>query len=334
MISEDYKQFVNEKILEYLPSSKVFVHGRYNMRCPICGDSHKSMTKKRGWYYPDTCSYFCFNCSTAMTGLKFLEFLSGDNFDEIKAEYIKYKIKHNSDPLNIVKKYDTELSCMSKIHPIVNKVWKNELTEDAKNYLKNRLVFDAPFLKDKKFFSVYDKENNEYIFIPWIVNGTEAYYQINDFKKVDKFGRKYSFPKDTEKLIYGLDDIDISWPYIICFEGVYDSLFVKNGVCIGGKFLTAFQEKLLKERYPRHQIVLSFDNDEAGLTAMKKSIIEHPIDFKYFKWFSGETKQKDINDFVLSSGNVHSFENKEDLEKMIVSSIEMKVFLIQKGYAF
>ena len=89
MISEDYKQFVNEKILEYLPSSKVFVHGRYNMRCPICGDSHKSMTKKRGWYYPDTCSYFCFNCSTAMTGLKFLEFLSGDNFDEIKAEYIK-----------------------------------------------------------------------------------------------------------------------------------------------------------------------------------------------------------------------------------------------------
>lgn len=56
---------------------------------------------------------------------------------------------------------------------------------------------------------------------------------------------KYLFPKDKKKLIAGLDNIDISWPYIIVFEGFYDSLFVKNGICSGTKSITDYQLKLI-----------------------------------------------------------------------------------------
>lgn len=51
---------------------------------------------------------------------------------------------------------------------------------------------------------------------------------------------KYIFPKDKKKLVYGLDNIDISWPYIIVFEGVYDSVFVKNGISVGTKAITDY----------------------------------------------------------------------------------------------
>lgn len=51
---------------------------------------------------------------------------------------------------------------------------------------------------------------------------------------------KYIFPKDSKKLVFGLDNIDVSWPYVICFEGVYDSLFVKNGIATGTKSLSDY----------------------------------------------------------------------------------------------
>ena len=51
---------------------------------------------------------------------------------------------------------------------------------------------------------------------------------------------KYIFPKDMKKLMYGIDNIDISFPYIFLFEGVFDSVFVKNGIATGTKAVTAY----------------------------------------------------------------------------------------------
>lgn len=104
--------------------------------------------------------------------------------------------------------------------------------------MHSRRVDEAPFLKD----SLYSWNKNtcglEYILIPWTLNGVAAYYQLNDFKKHGAL--KYIFPKDKKKLIFGLDNIDISWPYIIVFEGVYDSVFVKNGIAVGTKAITEY----------------------------------------------------------------------------------------------
>ena len=144
-------------------------------------------------------------------------------------------------------------------------------------------------------------------------------------------GRKYIFPSSKEKLIYGLDNIDLSFPYIICFEGVYDSLFIPNAVAIGGKSLTAFQHELLKKRYPSHEIVLSYDNDMPGMKAMMKQIKLHPMEYKYFKWFDLNTKEKDINDYIIKNNNPRLFYNKDFVKNMIVGAASMKLFLLQKG---
>lgn len=332
MISEDYKQFVNEKVWDYLPPSKTKVGDDISFRCPFCGDSKKSSTKKRGHYSLTKCAFHCFNCDVSMSGLKLLQALSGAAFDDIKTEYIKLKLKNNGF---IFSKKDlaepSNLSCLQNLKNIIKPEWKNPLSEKAQQYLANRSVSKAPFLKDK-LYSVYDKSQNEYILIPWRINGIDCFYQLNDFQKIDKFNRKYIFPPKTEKPVFGLDNIDLSWNKIIVFEGVYDSLFVKNGICCGGKNLTDYQYNLIKERYPKQQIVIALDNDEAGLTSAGRMIKKDPGKFHFFKWFDVNTKAKDINDYVLQTGNTQMFADKNILDKMIVSSVEMKMFLLQKGY--
>ena len=329
MLSYEYIQFLNEKVLEYLPHNYVKIGDKLNMRCPICGDSKKSLTKKRGWYYMKNASFYCFNCSTGMSGIKFLEFISGNNYNDIRKEYMKLYLKTGkSASLSASYEIPAEEPTIFQLQPLVKPEWKQALSNKAKEYLDNRKVIEAPFRKEN-LYSCYTKKGEEYIMIPWRLNGVDAYYQLNDFQKLHSL--KYIFPKDKKKLIYGLDNIDISWPYIIAFEGVFDSLFVKNGIATGTKSITDYQLKLIKERFPKHQIVISFDNDKAGIAAMIK-LLKDNNEFKYFKWFNKNTVQKDINDYVLAKNDVNIFTNTSILEKMIVDKLLMKMFLIQSGF--
>lgn len=327
--SYEYIQFLNDKVLEFLPHNYVKNGNKINMRCPLCGDSRKSATKKRGWYYFQTASYYCFNCSTGMSGIKFLEFISGNSYEQIKKEYFKMCFKHGINT-NLSSQYNVpnEEPSIFQLESVVKPEWKKPLSEKATEYLKNRKVLDAPYYKDS-LYSCYTKNNDEFIMIPWKVNGIDAYYQLNDFQKLHNL--KYIFPKNKKKLIAGLDNIDISWPYIIITEGYFDSLFIKNGICAGTKAITEYQLKLIKERYPKHQIVISFDNDKAGIDSMIK-LLKSNNDFKYFKWFNSNTKEKDINDYVIAKDNVNIFSNTNILEKLIVDKLLMKMFLIQNKF--
>jgi hypothetical protein len=327
MLSYEYIQFLNEKILEYLPHERVKIGDKINFRCPLCGDSRKSSTKKRGFWYCNTASFFCFNCSTGMSGIKFLQFLSGSDYEDIKREYLRLFIKSGSS-ISLSAQYDIpkEEPSIFDMRPAVKPEWKKPLSEKAKSYLAGRMVLDAPYLKEDLFSC--DGKNGEYILIPWIVNGIDAYYQLNDYQKLGPM--KYVFPKNRRKLLYGLDNIDVTWPYVICFEGVYDSLFVKNAVACGSKSITDYQLKLIKERYPGHQICVSFDNDTPGIEAMSK-YIEKGLDVKFFRWFNQNTAAKDVNDYVVAEKNTRLFTNKKTLERLMVTPLQMKMWLIQNG---
>ncbi len=331
MLSFEYISFLNQKILEYLPANAVRVGDKLNFRCPCCGDSKKSTQKKRGWWYFKNASFYCFNCGTGMSGIKFLELISGSQYESIRQEYIrlflksglKSELSSTFDKSSII-----ENQSLFNLHSIVKEEWKKPLSDEAIKYLKERRVTEALQYNDVKLYSWYDKKNQEFILIPWTLNGIDSYFQLNDFKKHGNI--KYIFPKDVKKTIAGLDNIDVSWPYIICFEGYYDSLFVKNGICLGTKSITEYQEKLIRERYPRHQIVISFDNDSSGIQSMKK-IIQKNSNFKFFKWFNEDTKEKDINDHVKAIGDVNIFIDPKQLEKMIIDKVVMKFWLIRNN---
>lgn len=335
-MTDDFKEFINEKVWDYLPPSKAKIGREIHVRCPICGDSKKNSHKKRGYYSLDKGLYHCFNCGASMAGLKLLSIIAGQDFEEIRQEYRRLKMKNGgslSSQMSFGIEQNQQLSGIAYLNSLTNAIkpeWRNPLTDAATEYLESRKVLEAPYLKGK-LYSVLDKEKNEYILIPWKINGVDAYYQINDFEKHDSLGRKYIFPAKRDKLIYGLDNVDLSWPYIICFEGVYDSLFIPNAIAIGGKSLTKLQHEIVTKRYPSHQIVLSYDNDEAGMSAMAKQIKQNPAEFKYFKWFDESTQEKDVNDFVLKKNDSSYFSDKKAIESMIVGPVAMKMFLMQKG---
>src|SRR5574344_1019921 len=261
MLSYEYKQFLNEKVLEYLPKTFIRVGNKYNGRCMLCGDSKKSATKKRFWYYLDTCSAYCFNCGASMSGLKLLEYLSGRDYHDIKLEYTKLFLKSGlSASLSSYAEVPKEEPGLFDFQPIIKPEWKQPLSQAATEYLAKRKVLTAPFLRDVLYSCYSRNKDREYILIPLKMNGIAAYYQVNDFKKYNAM--KYIFPSQRKKLLFGLDNVDLSWNNLIVTEGVYNSIFVKNGIASGTKAITDYQVDLIQQRYPKMSIVLSYDNDE------------------------------------------------------------------------
>ena len=158
-----------------------------------------------------------------------------------------------------------------------------------------------------------------------MVNGVEAYYQLNDYQKLGQL--KYVFPKNEKKLVYGLDNVDPAWPYVIIFEGVYDSLFVKNAVAVGTKSIAKNQLELITRRWPNHKIAVSFDNDQSGLASMQK-MIESGRNWLFFKWFNAGITQKDINERIQALGDPAAFSDFKTLETMMQTPLQMKMWLV------
>lgn len=329
MLSYEHIQFLDEKMLMYLPSGYVRVGNKVNFRCPFCGDSKKSLTKKRGWLYLDSASYFCFNCSTSMSGIQFLKALAGPDYQSIHQEYVRLFLKSGLDAsLSSAYSIPDDEPGLFSLKPALEPSLKKPLSSRAKEYLKNRMVLDAPFLRES-FFSTYSKDNKEeYILIPWKINGIDAYYQINDFLKLHSM--KYIFPKNKKKLLYGLDNVDPTYKKIFVFEGVYDSVFVKNGICSGTKAITEYQMKLIKSRWPQHEICIAFDNDTPGFASMMKAI-EAGKASKYFVWYNSRTKEKDINEAVLASKNPCMFSDPSKLDNMTLDRLQMKIWMMKNG---
>ena len=63
----------------------------YNFRCPICGDSHKSRIKARGYLYSvkNNTNYKCHNCGSSLSFNNFLKTID----PEIHKQYILEKFK-------------------------------------------------------------------------------------------------------------------------------------------------------------------------------------------------------------------------------------------------
>lgn len=188
MLSYEHMEFLRENILNWLPRPYVNVGGRYNFRCPFCGDSKKSAIKKRGWWYAGTdLSYYCFNCGASFAALKFLEALAGPTaFEDIKRQYLKLFLRSglkNALSADFTLRNDADASepNIFGFKCELNPEWKKPLSDKARAYLERRMILDAPFLKEPLYSTYNTTTQAEYILIPWKINGVDAYWQTNDF---------------------------------------------------------------------------------------------------------------------------------------------------------
>lgn len=337
--------FVDEKVWQNLPdtSLKSRNNSEITFRCPICGDSKKNKLKKRGYFYRKTGTFHCFNCEANLTGYDFLKVLCPkDVFDAIIQEYKVLNFDNivrgrkrelSEDSVSSQRSFDI-LSPNPSYKYLLDANWfVSELSETATKYLDGRKI---PIDSRGMLKSIKDSIGREFLLIQYIWDESVCYHQLHNFNGYDISGQgniKYVFPKDEHvnfqpKPVFNIENVDVSFPYIYCTEGVYDSLFLYNGVSLGGKVVTDFQLKMIRYRFPRHKIVLALDNDKPGIKAALNCAETHP-DFMFLDNYKllGAAKTKDINDFVCVSNRPDIFMNKDLLVKMTISSFLLKMNL-------
>lgn len=345
MIDWNDKSWINyvvEQVWNNLPASsmKSRNNSEFIFRCPICGDSKKNRLKKRGYFYKSTGTFHCFNCDTTLTGYAFLKSICTDDvFDRIVQDY---KVLNFN---NIVRGGTVQETVQSTKFEILSPIpsykylldlkWSipSPLSEEARKYLDERKI---PKDKRDMLRTMTDQIGREFILIQYVWDDNCIYHQLHNYKGYDIKGQgsiKYIFPKDENinlqpKPVFNISNVDVSFPYLFCTEGVYDSLFIQNGVALGGRSLTEYQHQMMKDCYPRHKIILAFDNDKAGIQSSLRHADKHPdIEFLNTYDLLHAANCKDLNDFVKATGRTDIFANKDILKKLIMSPFLLKMKL-------
>jgi hypothetical protein len=329
-----------EKVYEFVAGPKDKKANELNFRCFYCGDSKKSKFKKRGHIYrgPDNdVSFFCWNCRSTSRGYQFLADLMGVPVKEVIKEVLQeYKDMSGKSLMEHVLKADSPKPVSAKIETpsnddvVVNlrSTWVDlKRNDDAMEVVISRMIHKAPFLPDN-FNLFYDTESRR-IVIPWYRNKKLVYYQMR--KVYGNSDKKYLFPMKSEipnKDVYGLDQLDDDCPYIFYTEGVFDAVFVKNCIAVGGLVFTSYQEKLLEPYLFNKRIVLFPDNpwlDDASKCNIIQLADDSPNHLVYM--WPKDCKYKDVNEMVVDTEDPNVFADLNTFQGRIFPAAKCKMML-------
>jgi len=246
----------------------------YNCRCPICGDSRKSRTKARGFFYKsenDNWRYKCHNCAVNMSFYQFIEQVAPQLFVEYKFEVFNEKKEYNKrfrvkDKISENQKVKTEIKKFDlKVFHKINMKEVNEFT----SYLRDRkipthmaeclyytdnlepIVHSIAGYEDKE---VYIKRG---IIIPYY--DTKGNFEAFQIRNIDKKSdvRYLTYDVNPSDHIFNLADINPK-QRVYVFEGAFDSMFCKNAVCASG---SSIFNKLNRIKEVNSDVAVVFDND-------------------------------------------------------------------------
>jgi len=332
IIMIDLYNYCVQKVYEYVPGKKIPDGNSLTFRCPFCGDSKIAYKKGRGHLYKKDSSYHCFNCSTNYGAYMFLAQLQHKDLKDVKKDILyEYKDMGASNLLNQVFITDTTEDILPQVEVKREELkLKNSWVHisecpNAEEILENRLINDAPFLP-RSWRLFYETEMKR-IVIPWYRNGKLMYYQCRALNS--KAGAKYLFPKDMKKDLFGADDLDADYPYVIYTEGVFDAIFIKNCLAVGGIRPTLGQIDLLQTYLMDSQLVLFPDNpwlDKTSKENIFKLAIENP-DALVYSW-SMKCPYKDVNEMVIANDDPKMFSDGEALKKRFLKASQIKIMLM------
>lgn len=333
----DLNTYMIDMVYELIPN----IHrqgNQLNFRCPICGDG-KKRTSRRGHWYINEGTYYCWNAGCpangkGLSGLQFLSLLTHKSQYELKTELIQKAgtfqnaLNHSSqnqiksnifDDLSEKKKHKESLIEQQ----LLDNNWI-DLPSWVQKEIDKRKIYKSPFInRNWKLF--YDKKKNR-IVIPW----TEEYYQLRALtKEQEEQQGKYLFPPDIDKPIFGLNNIDTNFKYLFLLQGVFDAIWVKNGLAVGSLTLSE-KQKLLLDNYSDFKIIYFMDNQFKDQSAHDESIkISKQKPFiNMFIWPKQLKMFKDVNDSIIYSDQfIKLWADEQFLIKHIANGIKANILL-------
>lgn len=308
-LQEKYIKLISPRLSLFKQKKK----GLYNCRCPICGDSQKSKTKARGYFYDRKGQIFynCKNCGASTTFAKFLEDFDSELYKEYKMEEfkesashrvkrVKKSIKFSYDaPKESNKQLDFLDSCDILPH-----------NHKAKIYLEQRKVpanqWDRIYYADN--MNIVAKELGGYehtkfddyprIIFPFI-NEDNVLTHVQGRSIDENTPKQYRYVtleivKDAPK-IFGLDSINRN-ELIRVVEGPIDSLFLNNCIAVAGSALHMTAKLINME--PSNILIVT-DREPRNKEIVK--IVEKSINAGYkVSMLPDNITGKDINDYVIA----------------------------------
>ena len=274
----------------------------FNFRCPHCGDSKKSKTKARAYFYRVKNDMFfkCHNCNLGQSLTNFLKFLDNKVYEKYLLERYKGSAPSTPQPKFTdfkpkFKEVDildglTPVNELNEGHPVLKYVIDRKIPEKyySKLFLCNKFMAFVNKAKPNTFS--HTKGEHPRLIIP--------FYDIN--KKVFAFqGRafgkeqpKYLTVKldENKQKVYGLDTVNLQEPIHIV-EGPIDSMFLKNCLAAAGADLTLKVEP--------SNVTYIFDNEPRNKEIIKRMYDVIEKDYNVVIW-PDNIQLKDVNDMIVS----------------------------------
>ena len=266
----------------------------FNFRCPYCGDSQKSRSKARGYFYRKKNDYFyrCHNCGKGTTFGKLLEYLDVTLYKEYIMERYKGDAPKTEQP-----EFKFEAPKFKKIDPkLENLTPINKLNDEhpARQFVESRQLpeeFYSDLYLCPKFFEwskIQSQQEHPRLVIPFRDESGEVFAAQG--RAFGKEIPKYLTIKFQDKpKIFGLDRVDFAQRYYVV-EGPFDSMFLDNCLAVAGadfRYLPPGNTTIVLDNEPRSREIIK---------QMERLIHqEHELVI----WPDSIT-QKDINDMVLA----------------------------------
>ena len=274
----------------------------YNASCPVCREGKSWLKKKRLFYYPDTNSFYCFNCTKSWNSYTWLYQVTGMTKEEIFAEVhsgsfsrdISSEISNNKKPYisSMVLPHDS-INLLDNQQQIFYGTDKN--FQRALEYISIRKL-DTAINKSRSYFiSLTDNFHRNRLCIPYYdFNGKIVFYQT---RALDGIEPRYLGKFGSDKSLFGIDRLDTEIDALFLFEGALDAIFVRNGLGVAGLTLTDTQNTQL-QNFPFHKRIWVLDNpkfDQAAKENITKLLLNREC---VFKW--PDVPFKDFNDWAVA----------------------------------
>ena len=275
----------------------------YNFRCPICGDSKKSKSKTRGYFYAikQNVNFRCHNCGASMSFNNFLKQIDSN----LQKQYAMEKFKEGfAGGRNFVveePKFNFEApQFKSKLD--LPKASENPA---AKLYLEKRKLNPDKFYYTDKFKAWSNSQKQTFdsvkydeprIIIPLFYKNTMVGFQGRSLGP-SKVKYITVMINDDAPKIYGLDQIRGGAPVFVT-EGPFDSTFLRNSIAMCGSDSDV-------RKWGVSTPVWVYDNEPRNSEIVRR--ISDTIDRgeEVVIWPSN-IHEKDINDMVLAGHDVQS----------------------------
>jgi hypothetical protein len=205
--------------------------------CPTCREGTSWGKKRRLYYIVKKNLIFCHNCGLSVRPIKWIQAVSNSSYVEIMREnnqFVSPEIEYKQE---LVEEYKPEVSAKDELLPEdsinlsdtiqINYHKNNKFVRGALDLLRKRNLEKAVNRPKTFWISLVDKVHKNRLVIPFYdVNDKIAHYQTRTIFEDSKSSMpKYLSKQNSEKTLFGINNIDIAKMHLFITEGPLDACY-------------------------------------------------------------------------------------------------------------